>query len=574
MTIIEAMADRELFAAIFKHGMPRGESWSVWQAFLSALFGLSLDAESLAIVKKHTGRADLPAEPFHEAFVIAGRRSGKSLIAALVAVFLSCFKNYDDVLAPGEVGTFMILAADRRQARTIFGYVQALLQVPMLKSMVVSSRKESIMLSNRVAIEIHTCSFKATRGYTLIGVIADELAFWSSEDTANPDKEVLNALRPGLATTNGLLLGISSPYAKRGALFEAYRDNFGKSTSVLVWKAASWEMNPTLSRKVVEAAYERDSASARAEFGAEFRDGIENFVSYELVESRVIRSRTELVFAAGVRYFAFVDPSGGSSDSMTLAVAHIEKDRAVLDLVRETKPPFSPETTVREFSKTLMTYRVTQVSGDHYAGEWPREQFRKNGIEYRPAELPKSEIYLELLPALTSGQVELLDNPRLIQQLTYLERRTARGGRDSVDHMPGGHDDVANAAAGALIAALKSEHTHGLIRLWERESKRITGEVDEVETSEDSNPRIQRAAIEEEISSNFKAAVVFGAQREQIVQLIPMQAGTVPLSIECPKCGNANLFRCGISGISGDVEETCTCGWSQIVKRVTSLRRR
>jgi len=33
-----------------------------------------------------------------------------------------------------------------------------------------------------------------------------------------------------------------------------------------------------------------------------------------------------------------------------------------------------------------------------------------------------------------------------------LERRTAQGGRDSIDHPPGAHDDLANAAAGALVS--------------------------------------------------------------------------------------------------------------------------
>jgi hypothetical protein len=49
--------------------------------------------------------------------------------------------------------------------------------------------------------------------------------------------------------------------------------------------------------------------------------------------------------------------------------------------------------------------------------------------------------------------VELLDLPRLIAQLCSLERRTARGGRDSIDHPPKAHDDVANVAAGALELA-------------------------------------------------------------------------------------------------------------------------
>jgi hypothetical protein len=47
----------------------------------------------------------------------------------------------------------------------------------------------------------------------------------------------------------------------------------------------------------------------------------------------------------------------------------------------------------------------------------------------------------------------LLDNRRLISQLHGLERRTARGGKDSIDHGPGAHDDIANAVAGALVLA-------------------------------------------------------------------------------------------------------------------------
>ena len=41
-----------------------------------------------------------------------------------------------------------------------------------------------------------------------------------------------------------------------------------------------------------------------------------------------------------------------------------------------------------------------------------------------------------------------------LAQLCGLERRTARGGRDSIDHAPGGHDDLANAVAGAAALAL------------------------------------------------------------------------------------------------------------------------
>ena len=116
---------------------------------------------------------------------------------------------------------------------------------------------------------------------------------------------------------------------------------------------------------------------------------------------------------------------------------------AVLDAIRESRPPFSPEGVVEEFAALLKAYHCAKVVGDRYAGEWPREQFRKQGITYETSERTKSAIYLDSLPLLNSAKLELLDHPRLIAQICALERRTARGGKDSIDHPPGSHDDVA-----------------------------------------------------------------------------------------------------------------------------------
>src|SRR5262249_11797165 len=71
----------------------------------------------------------------------------------------------------------------------------------------------------------------------------------------------------------------------------------------------------------------------------------------------------------------------------------------------------------------------------------------------RPADKTRSELYLNLLPELSSKSVALLDNPRIIAQFVGLERRTSRGGRDIIDHSPGAHDDLVNSVAGALLMA-------------------------------------------------------------------------------------------------------------------------
>jgi hypothetical protein len=76
-------------------------------------------------------------------------------------------------------------------------------------------------------------------------------------------------------------------------------------------------------------------------------------------------------------------------------------------------------------------------------------------VTYEQAAKPKSDLYRDLLPAINSRRVDLLDDARLVTQLVSLERRTARGGRDSIDHAPGAHDDLANATAG-VVALLAS----------------------------------------------------------------------------------------------------------------------
>src|SRR5690606_16844912 len=141
--------------------------------------------------------------------------------------------------------------------------------------------------------------------------------------------------------------------------------------------------------------------------------------------------------------------------SMTLAIAHAERERAVIDAVRERKAPFSPEAVVKEFADILKAYDISSVRGDRYGGEWPREAFRKQGINYLLADLTRSELYLAMVPAVNSQLADRIDVPRLENQLIALERRTSRAGRDLVDHPPGGHDDVANAVAGAISMCLK-----------------------------------------------------------------------------------------------------------------------
>jgi hypothetical protein len=391
--------------------------------------------------------------------MVIGRRGGKSHAAALIAVYEAFLKDHRDRLAKGEVATVMVVAADRRQARTIFRYIKGLINSnEMLRKMVVKEKDTSIELNNCCVIEIGTANNRALRGYTISCAILDEIAFWNADGMA-PDAEIVRGIKPALATLGGPLIALSSPYARRGVLWTTYKKHFGGKGKVLVAQAPSNVMNPSLSKEYIEDAYQDDHAAAVAEYGAQFRLDIESFTNIESVEAVVTEGITERYPIAGQNCHAFVDPSGGSKDAMTLAIAHMERDKIIIDCIRARKPPFSPEAVVYDFSEDLKRYGITRVVGDRYAGEWPREQFRKNGINYEPSAQPKNILYNNLLPTLNSKKVDLLDNKILINQLTSLERRTSRGGRDQIDHPPNGHDDVANAVAG-VCSMLSTRQLH------------------------------------------------------------------------------------------------------------------
>jgi hypothetical protein len=447
-TIIDVMD------GVFREWFERGD-WRAWRVYLKALFGLPMNDRELSLYRKHTARSEAPDKPFNEAWPIIGRRGGKSQIMALTAVYLACFRDYREYLAPGEVATIPLIATDRKQARTLYRYIKGFLQVPMLAKMVERETSESFELVNRVVIEIHTASYRSIRGYSCAAAICDEVAFWFS-DGASPDHEIIAALRPALASIPGsMLIGASSPHAKRGELYKAFRRYHGKDgTDVLTWQADTRSMNPSIAESVVAQAYERDPDRARAEFGAQFRDDISTFVKREIVEACVSSGVHERGRLDGVTYHGFVDPSGGSSDSMTLCIGHAEDSTVIVDVIREARPPFSPESVTEEFAETFKSYGITRIQGDRYAGQWPREAFERHGIDYVASARPKSELYQALLPRLNAAQIDLLDNARLVNQICNLERRTARGGRDSIDHPPNAHDDVCNAVAGLASMAI------------------------------------------------------------------------------------------------------------------------
>jgi hypothetical protein len=471
VSIINAMNDPEAFQPWFN-----GESWDAWRAVLKAAFALPMTEAELRIFAKLAGGRSPPRRRVRQLVAISGRRSGKDSIASLLAANAAAVEQaHIGRLRPGETAHVLLLACDRDQSRIVEGYTRSYFrEIDDLSRMVTRETRLGIELSNRVNISIQTNSYRQARGRSVLLAVLDECAFYRSEDeSASSDVELHRALMPSLMTLPGsMAVLISTPYKKSGLLYQMWRDFYAKdSDTVLVIQASSLQLNPTLDPAMIQAEREADPEAAKAEWDGQFRSDISSYVSIELIESAVDRGVYVRAPRPDALYVGFVDAATGvGTDSFAAGIAHKEGELIVLDVAYERPPPFSPAAAVAEVAALFAAYGITQATGDKFGAGFTIEMFQAHGIEYVYSELDRSQIYISMLPLLSSGRARLLDSKKLVTQFASLERKTSAIGRDVVNHPAGerNHDDLCNAVAGALslCATTGDDTVREFIRAW------------------------------------------------------------------------------------------------------------
>jgi hypothetical protein len=439
------------------------------RTLLKALDGQGLDREEHELWRLCTGRPTYRAVKFLEATVICGARSGKdSRVAAPLVCYEAVFGDHERHLARGETGTIVLVAQDQKATQTAFGYIRDyMLHSPLLRALVEEPRESELRLTNRIHIACFASTAKSIRGWSIPAAVMDELAFFRLSTGADADVEIQTAIRRGGAGFPApRLIKITTPYLRTGVAYEDFQRYFGQDEAddVLVWRAPTTLMNPTINEKRLAREQRVDAQRFAREYLAEFGEDVEAFLPGVWVEQATAEDRHELAPRAGVRYLATVDPSGGAvkGDAFALSVIHLEGARFVQDVMKAWTSGRAQTVDLgsvcREIAEILGRYDgLARVTGDHYAGNWPAQAFRDVGISYTPSEFDKSKAYRELEPMLAQGRVELLDHPTMLRELRLLERRYKPGGRTpTIDHPKGGHDDCANALALGVAELAKS----------------------------------------------------------------------------------------------------------------------
>ena len=466
LDIVKAIQDEKALRPYFKDGL---DSWKNWLVFFKVISGYAkLSSQEMAVFQECTGLKKLPQKPIKECFLCCGRRSGKSTITAILAVCYALWGGWEKYASPGESVKVFIIATNMTQGKIIKGYIDAILELSnSFWAEVKRALSDSVELVNGVEIIIKPASVRSTRGFTCGLVILEECAFFRFEEESTiRDKELYTALKPSLKTIkNSLMIGLSTPFARQGLLWEKYNTHFGKPGSTLIWTAPTWRLNLTLTKEELEEEKEvMGEAEWGAEYGANFREDISSYLPTSIIDRAIVDGQTVVPPEDGNYYFGFCDSSEGlrkGGDSMTFAVAHAEQyDQEkilILDLVMEFQPPFSPEQVITDIGEVCKRYNIERIVQDRHSIAWIAADFWNCfEIQVTPSDKNKSQIYELLAVEMNKNTVELLDNQRLRSQIMGLHRFVRSGGMVKIDHIRG-HDDLINSAAGAIGLALASE---------------------------------------------------------------------------------------------------------------------
>jgi hypothetical protein len=443
--------------------------WTAWRAFLAAIFGLPMSQEERRLFDRCCGGRRPPEGQVGEAYAICGRRARKSAVAAIIATYLGCYRDHRPHLAPGEYARALIMSKDKDDANQIYTYARAIMADRMMTHLLENNpREDDMRLTNQVEFKIRAISLTGGRSRAIFFAGLDEFAFWPMRESATPAEDVVKGIRPAMSNVpNSMLLGLSTRYSKRGMLYEMYEQHYGKDDDILIWAADSLTMHDSpVMRAFIRQQYEEDPIGADTEYGDRWRTDVRTFLTPEAINAVIPEGRLELPPPRREptedkdRYFCFVDTSGGAADAYTMAVSHWDhaRKKAVLDCLRGFEPDpetgtFSTTEATKDHALTVRSYGVTFVTGDRYAGNWPRERWQDEKMQYEVSKRDKTKIYRDALPLITAAECELLDHPLLKHQLKELERRVSPKGLPVITHPPGGHDDYANAVCGAITLA-------------------------------------------------------------------------------------------------------------------------
>lgn len=414
--------------------------------------------------------------------LIVGRRGGKSTIASIIALYSTIKVNWKPFLTKTPVATVLVLSHSVDFSEEILSILKDMVEAsPILNRLRDPKKKNTskifhlkvpFLLPNnkiqysRVRVKVGAASKRTTRGSAICTLLCDEIAFWNlAEDAADPDTEILRAVRPALAQfgKHGTIIKLSSPGIKQGVLYDEWLRREALKQDLIQFKAPSWVWNTIIPVDWFKEELRTDPDGFDTEIRANFVDSISNFILPEFVDMCILKG---INFIAptdekGVTYSAAID-AAFKKDRFAFAVVAHNENRVTTHVIKywegTKKKPVQAFEVAEYIRNVCKEFGLSEVTGDQHSFQPLREIFQQYGINLVENTFTltyKKKIYFGLKRLIHNRQMDLLDIPLLAKEIKELQVEQTSTGQIRIGHPIGGSDDLSDSLAVASYKALE-----------------------------------------------------------------------------------------------------------------------
>jgi hypothetical protein len=408
--------------------------------------------------------------------LICGRRSGKTLLSAIISIYCAISNNWKPFLKKTPFATVLIMSHSKDFSDEVLEVIRTMIETsPILSRLINREKKNSSSTMNlkvpfilgnriensRVQIKVAAASSKTVRGVAACAILCDEIAFWGLDETMKEtDERIMKAVRPAMKQFKeyGMLIKLSSPAIRRGVLFNEYKKHREGTlpNTYAVFKAPSWMMNSPaiLGTQDLKEEWLLDPDSFDVEYRANFMDSLSNFIRPDTIDKAVMpRIQFMAPDGKGIKYRAAID-AAFKSDAFTFTVSAYVNDRLKVYVSHGWKgskaKPVSANAVAEYVRTTCKQFGIDHVAADQFAFQPLKEIFERYNVnlqEYTFNTNYKKKIYANLKKLFHNLQIDIPDNEILVRELKELVVEQTGTGNIRIGHPQGGSDDYADSLA-------------------------------------------------------------------------------------------------------------------------------
>jgi len=463
------------------------------------------------VLRKHAARV-----PIHELILVLGRRSGKTMLASIIATYeaYKCLELYNPQeyygLAPDNPIFILNIATAAPQAKHLYNEIRSRIrnsyyfrdklnqessseEYTYLMTQYDKDTNENLMRQGRhkelikgsIIIQCGHSNSNSLMGSGIICLIFDELAYFNEGSGKSGGTKVYGDLIPATkafrhpdGTPAARVVEISAPAGKSGVFYNNFKVSMEpEGENMMSFQFATWECSPVIkSKQDLAAEFKKNEAEAIVRYGAEFSAMMTSvFFPPECIDMCI--DHNSFCAEKGTPYFKYfmhVDPAL-TSHNYALAILHQEvyldkesrerKRRIVVDHIKKWTPRPGKEVSITEVEnyiiKLCSKFNMASITFDDWNSASTIQKFRKKGLPVKRTPYRgsyKQLIYGELRDLVVEKRLHLVPDELLIGEMKSLLFRLIGNGfkvmPDPDSEYP--TDDYCDCIAGAAHMSLSA----------------------------------------------------------------------------------------------------------------------